>query len=350
MVQSLFSLSSSQYLRKCRSIDFDQNLEDVSNRSSVFSRNRPVRAPIQCNVINLENSTDPSPSRRTLLRNISLTTLSMALPLIASPPPPSRAAGNTITVGQGDTQTISKALQFAQDGDTILLSPGIYRERVILDKAVTLIASTPAAASSPQSAENLVEIIWETDQPYESTIVCTVDGASLKGPITIKHNSYSIANNYAVQLINCGSGTVLEGCTISSETGSGIGIEGGNPQILNCTIKNCARSGIMVFSDLDGTSGTPKIERCTIENNTQHGVLVREGAEPAVNGNTIQGNGGYGLALQGCAGEYKENVIKNNKKGAVAVHLLFDGLDSATIAKENGLEMKMITDTTLKMM
>jgi len=329
----------------------NQNLGDVHNLCSVVSRKRPAKPLIQCNTIRSINTSDPSPSRRTILSTISLTTWSVPLLLVAPPPPPSKAAETIITVGQGDVKTIAEALKRANDGDTILLSPGVYRERVILNKAVTLttvLASSPSFSSSPGSKS--AEIFWETDQPYESTLVCTVDGAAVKGPISIKHHSYSIANNYAIHLINCGPSTLIDGCSISSETGSGIGIEGGNPQIRNCTLKNCARSGIMVFSDLDGTPGAPKIQGCSIESNKQHGVLVRDGAEPVVVGNTIQGNGGYGLALQGCGGEYTENKIRENKKGQVASHLLLDGLDNSRIAGKNGLEMKMITDTTLKMM
>jgi parallel beta-helix repeat protein len=265
--------------------------------------------------------------------------------------PAAKAAENGISVGQGGFKTIAEALKAAKDGDTIFINPGVYRERVVLDKAVTLTAvTTTSSTSANQESSGGVEIIWETDQPYESTIVCTVDGAKLKGPIKIKHNSYSIANNYAVQFVQCGSNTVLDGCKISSETGSGIGIEGGNPQITNCAIKGCAHSGIMIFSDLEGEAGTPTISNCSMESNKQHGVLVRDGAAPAVIGNRIRGNGGYGLALQGCGGEYSENEIKENKKGQVAVHLLLDGLDAAKIAKENGLKLNMITDTTLKMM
>lgn len=342
---------TSHRVESYRSLDLNQNLEDVHNLCSVFSRKRPARSSIQCNISRSKNTSDPSPSRRNILGSISLTIWSVPLLMVAPPPPPSRAAETIITVGQGDVQTIAEALKLANDGDTILLSPGMYRERVILNKAVTLTTVSAAFSPSPSSpGSEGVEIIWETDQPYESTLVCTVDGAAVKGPILIKHNSYSIANNYAVQLINCGSSTIIDGCFISSETGSGIGIEGGEPQIRNCTLKNCARSGVMVFSDLDGTPGAPKIQGCSIESNKQHGVLVRDGAEPVVVGNKIQGNGGYGLALQGCAGEYTQNKIKENSKGQVAIHLLLDGLASARIAEENELEMKMITDTTLKMM
>jgi hypothetical protein len=282
------------------------------------------------------------------LGTISLTTWSVPL-LNLAPPPPSRAAETIITVGQGGVQTIAEALKRANDGDTIFLSPGVYRERVILNKAVTLTTGIASSSSSSPGSKG-VEIIWETDQPYESTIVCTVDGAAVKGPISIRHNSYSIANNYAVQLINCGPSTLIDGCFISSKTGSGIGIEGGNPQIRNCILKDCARSGVMVFSDIEGTPGAPKIQGCFIESNKEHGILVRDGAEPVVMGNSIRANGGYGLALQGCAGQYKENKIEENKKGQVASHLLLDGLDNGTIALANGLEVKMITDTTLKMM
>jgi parallel beta-helix repeat protein len=341
----LRSSSSQSFAKKYKSLDQNQNLKDVQNFYSTFSTNRPTRTSIQCIINRFESSLDPSLNRRKILQ-----TFSLSVPLLLAAPPLPASEQNVITVGQGDVKTIAEALKLAINGDTIVLNPGLYRERVILDKAVTLTTATALSSSITSQPTEVVEIIWETKTPYESTIVCTADGASLKGPITIKHNSYSIANNYAIQLINCGNSTVIDGCTISSETGSGIGIEGGNPVISNCTIKDCARSGLMIFSDLDGTPGAPKITNCSIENNKQHGILVRDGAEPVVLGNSIQRNGGYGLALQGCAGNYINNEIKGNKNGQLAIHLLMDGLDSADLAKENALEMNMITDTTLKMM
>lgn len=52
-----------------------------------------------------------------------------------------------------------------------------------------------------------------------------------------------------------GSDLVLEGCDISSSTGSGVGIEGGSPMARDCAVHDCERHGIAVFSELGGSAG-----------------------------------------------------------------------------------------------
>jgi hypothetical protein len=66
-----------------------------------------------------------------------------------------------------------------------------YVERLILDKAVTIVgdADNPAA----------VELCWETTEPYQPAIYCAANGIVVRG-LTIRHRSPSIANNYAVQM------------------------------------------------------------------------------------------------------------------------------------------------------
>ena len=271
-------------------------------------------------------------------RNVVLSLATVFVAAVAASPSPA-GAQTVVHVGPDAITTISRALEIAQPGDTIIISSGKYAERLLIDKAVTL-AAAPGAT---------VEISWQTEEHYESTIVCTAEEGVTLERIIIRHASPSVANNYAVQLIN--SGARVDGCDISSATGSGVGVEGGaQPHIINCTIHDCARSGIMIFADLEGNSvGTAVVRDCIVMNNALHGVLVRDGAAPVVGGgNIIQGNGGYGLALQGCGGVYKGNVVKGNRKGEVAVNLLLDGLSREEIAKENELQLDKIRETTLR--
>lgn len=52
-----------------------------------------------------------------------------------------------------------------------------------------------------------------------------------------------------------GSDLVLQDCDINSSTGSGVGIEGGSPLLARCTVHNCERHGVAVFSELGGSAG-----------------------------------------------------------------------------------------------
>lgn len=320
-------------------------INQLSARSRIASRTDDLIDPKVLHQKNPKLTTSQAPKcsldhlkdiqRRDLLQSIAI--LGVATSWLTSPrpslasPAAEPSTSQIIQVGQ-DVRTIAEALKLSQDGDTIVLSAGKYHERVILDKAVSLVAAPGA----------IVEISWQTEEHYESTILCTVDGATIKN-ITIRHSSPSIANNYAVQFTQSNN-AILEDCDISSTTGSAVGVEGGSPRIINCSLHDCERSGIMVFSDLEGNPGTPKVQNCKISNNKLNGVLVRDGAEPAVVDNRIENNGGYGLVLQGCGGMYTGNVLEGNRKGQAAVNLLLDGLTVEDLAKENGLQPSQIVE------
>jgi hypothetical protein len=199
-----------------------------------------------------------------------------------------------------------------------------YPERLLITKPVTLQAAEGAA----------VQVAWETDRPYESTVECSADGVALLG-LAIAHRSPSIANNYAVRLLSCDAR--LQGCTITSATGSGVGIEGGSPSLLRCALRGCARSGVMAFGEAGGGGGAPRVQGCVIEGCGLHGVLARDGTAPEVTDNTISRNGGFGLALQGCGGRFEGNALAANRGGAVALSL-FDGAADEELARLNGLD------------
>lgn len=167
-----------------------------------------------------------------------------------------------------------------------------YTERLVISRPVT-IATAPGAD---------VEVSWTTREPYQSVVeVDSALGEGLEGAgavrlrgLRLRHSSPSVANNYAVRLVvstgrGCGQrgrghhsvlvrdwpqrgqgwvlevakrpasptqpapglvhpahqgcGAVLEGCDISSSTGDGVGVEGGAPALLRCTVHDCQRHG-----------------------------------------------------------------------------------------------------------
>ncbi|KAK9807475.1 hypothetical protein WJX72_000255 [[Myrmecia] bisecta] len=244
--------------------------------------------------------------------------------------------GWTVQVLQVDAQgdaaylRISDAIAAAQLGDLIQVAAGTYHERLILDKAVSICAQ-------PQSAA--VTVIWETSEPYQAVVQCSCAGARIQG-LTLRHRSPSVATNYAVYV--AGGDLTLEGCDISSQSGSGVGVEGGSPQIRRCRIHDCARHGIALFGDLFGAEGGGLVQDCMIRDNKQNGVLVRDGAAPTLRHNTVTGNAGYGVLLKACAGEYQDNKIAGNRQGSVLLDASAD-LDSTDLAEQNQLDRPATT-------
>jgi serine protease len=138
------------------------------------------------------------------------------------------AAQSTIRV-PADRATIQSAILAASTGDTILVSPGTYRERIDFSKkAVTL-----KSVSGPE--------------------VTIIDGGQA-GPV--------------VSFIQGeGAGSVLQGFTIQGglgNEGGGITVQGSSPSILSNRIVNnasCAGGGIGVGF------GSPLIQGNTISSN-----------------------------------------------------------------------------------
>ena len=162
---------------------------DLINLRSIHKKKVKGLPRNQARAANESSVNDPPTQRRNLLQSLAIVGFSsswLPMPSLHVPMAAAAAEARIIQVGK-DTATISQALNLANDADTILLNAGKYQERVILDKAVSLVASPGAD----------VEISWHTEDHYESTILCTADGAKIQN-ITIRHFSPSVANNYAV--------------------------------------------------------------------------------------------------------------------------------------------------------
>ena len=48
---------------------------------------------------------------------------------------------------------------------------------------------------------------------------------------------------------------VLRDCDVSSSSGAGLGVEGGDLQLLRCKVHDCQTHGVAVFGDLTGKEG-----------------------------------------------------------------------------------------------
>lgn len=217
-----------------------------------------------------------------------------------SPVGPHTISGITIRVPQ-DQPTIQAAINAANDGDTVLVSDGTYRENISFNgKAITLTSvNGPATTIIDGGATNTV-VTFNSSEGTSSVL-----------------SGFTIRNGYSnFNVPNFGDG-------------GGIFISGGSPTITNNVITNnqaCEGVGIWVHF------GSPLIQGNTISNNSQFGCSggigggIAIGGEPnttQVIGNLIKNNsmpqstggGGIGLNSVGSGPLIQNNIISGNNGG-----------------------------------
>lgn len=219
---------------------------------------------------------------------------------------------------------------------SILLSPGVYAERVVVpDSLARDLVIEPVAGAAPGS----VTLEHRTSSPYEATVENRMPasaGAATLRRLVVRHASPSVANNYAA-FATPGSSLTLEACDVRSDTGSGVAAEGATLAVRNCSIRGCKTHGVAVYGDLLGEFGSGEIVGCVVADNGGDGVLLRQGARGDVRGNTITGNGGVSVELvdvrEGTT--LRDNVLGTGggKKAKPAVR--FGGYGEEDVVAEN---------------
>lgn len=231
---------------------------------------------------------------------------------VVDPAKASAGLEDPLVESEGAYATISSALAVAPSGAKIIVRPGTYRERLTISRAVSLQADPGAIVD------------WRSDKPYEATL--TIDlaggeaGTCLVSGLTLRHYSKSIAQNYCL-FVPAPSGAAsrskieIRGCDISSESGSGVGIEGGDVTLSSSRIAGCKNHGVLFL----GTTARGAMRGCVLEKNQLNGLLLRDGASPLIASNKFVSNGQFGAALIDCNGrlDVLDNEFKGNSKGTV---------------------------------
>ena len=192
------------------------------------------------------------------------------------------AAPAVVSVASG--QELEAALASAPAGAVLELEGGEYRARLVLSRSVTVRAA--AGASSV--------IEWVTKEPYQSVVDVGVRGCVLEG-LTLRHSSKSVAQNYAI-FVREGAQLTMRRCAVSSATGSGLGVEGGEALLEGCDLSGSKAHGAALYGDLLGGAAPVALRNCRVERNGGCGVLARQGARPQLEGVTIRGNGDAAVA------------------------------------------------------
>ena len=273
----------------------------------------------------------PSSSPPSKLRRFALKIMSPSAPAA----PPTRF--DTIVVdprssAPGSFHTINAALACAKPYDLILVRPGVYKERLRLDKHIELVGDGPAG----------------------SVVLVGVDGPTIEAPSRIVSR---VANLHIKQrpggsagamsgavLIKSGGVLVVEECVISSQTGHCIVIQGQDScgYVLHNEINNGKGVGVLICDH-----GKGMIEDNDISCNGRAGVAILSGADPHVCANKIhEGMDSGVLVSERGRGRIEDNDIFANRRAGVAIlkegaplvkhNRIHDGRDSGVLVCENG--------------
>jgi nitrous oxidase accessory protein len=215
--------------------------------------------------------------------------------------------GKIIKVGTGQpVSTLKKAIEIAQNGDTILLYKGIYKEGgIVLTKSVTLIGQPG--------------VVLDGENKYE---ILLVSGSNITiKSIQFRNSGYSAMNDFAsIKLVNCYN-VVIENNII---TNSYFAIHISN--CLKTVVRRNRISGTPASEQLTGNGiHLWKSEQATIELNRvqghRDGIYFEFVSSSLIRGNLSEQNIRYGLHFMFSNDDiYQENIFRNNGAGVAVMY------------------------------
>lgn len=205
-------------------------------------------------------------------------------------------------LGAAHHRTIIAAIKAAAPGTRILVRSGIYREPLVIDKAVELIADGP-----------LEEIVIEATDG--SCITMRTDYAIVRG-FTLRGRAGTIGKEYSTVSVPQGR-LVLEDCDVTSDSFPCVSITtGGNPTIRNCRIHDGQKGAIYVYGQGKGI-----IERCDMYSNSTATVEISDGgSDPILRECIIREGKSVGIFVHdGGLGTVEDCEIWGNKLSGVEI-------------------------------
>lgn len=271
-------------------------------------------------------------SKRRLISSLVAFSSLVVVPLpvrksLAAMAPPDK---DEIWVHPGDT--LSDAISQAPPGSVIHLGEGEY----IID--TTLEIQKPLCIRGQASIISL-----STKEPYRPVFqVSSTSGVTLEN-MKIRHQSPSVANNYAVYIQNAGDCTI-QNMDISSSTGTGVTVEGilqgTTIRIQHCTIHDCAKNGVGIFPSIEDTGSAAAagteivVQGMSIERNQGHGMVVKGMQDTRVtimDDNEIHLNRLYGLQVSDSENVHCISSSSSSSRGEQASDDVFSRNGSGAI-------------------
>jgi len=220
----------------------------------------------------------------------------------------------------GQYPTINSALSAAKAGDRIVVKTGLYREKIVINKAIELIGSgSPVIESNGECIEMRTDYAVVRGFTLKRVATDSKNCAVYipQGSLVLEHCDISSESLSCVDICNQNSQGILRHCKIhDSKNGAGVIVyENGGGIIEDCDIFANAYSGIEIR-----TGGNPTVRRCKIHDGKQSGVFVYENGGGIIEDCDIFANAYSGIAITGGNPTVRRCKITANKYQAVYIH------------------------------
>jgi len=184
-------------------------------------------------------------------------------------PVPRRATQRVATRGWGSHRSITAALRAASSGAVISVAPGVYRETVLVDRDITIVADREHGA---------VELVG-TDGP---ALVSRGDEVAVHG-LTVRGDGSGTA-------VQTGAGCLtMVDCEVSGGTLAADGWA--KPVLYGCRVHS-AGAGLRVRGDAELTA-----DGCTVEDIDGDAVVAAQSAHVELRGTAVLRPSGHGVVL-----------------------------------------------------
>lgn len=176
----------------------------------------------------------------------------------------------------GEYPTLTAALAVAGDGDVLSLSPGTYRENLVLHHAVTLRGpegggpgqvriAPPDGVALTVRASAVVQDLHLEGQDRAAPALLVEDGCPELTDLRVSTRSAA-----GIEVRGAGARPLVRRCTVENPTGVGISVlDGGGGVFEECEVVAAGQTGLSVRG-----GGHPRLERCRIHHATGAGIGV----------------------------------------------------------------------------
>lgn len=209
--------------------------------------------------------------------------------------------------------TIGAALEAAAAGAVIEVAPGTYRERLVIDRAVTLIGAghetTKVVAGAGDGALEPVLAIRLGTQPGPVVVQglrFTLEGEGEEG---------SVRRGAAIQIDT--SNATLSDVAVIGSPASGIAVTNGAVDMERLLVVGCWATGVAIVQE-DGSGGPIRLLDSDVRNCRHRGVTIAGAAENVVVERClVQGSDWHGIRYDGAAPQIRHNVIRDNVRSGI---------------------------------
>eukprot|EP01062_Namystynia_karyoxenos_P011361 TRINITY_DN14061_c0_g2_i1.p1 TRINITY_DN14061_c0_g2~~TRINITY_DN14061_c0_g2_i1.p1 ORF type:complete len:658 (+),score=216.29 TRINITY_DN14061_c0_g2_i1:93-1976(+) len=201
--------------------------------------------------------------------------------------------------GKGTFTTITEAVENAENGDRVVVRPGLYRECLMLTKSITLQADgAPGEVQIENGGDANVVVLRAS---------CRLIGFSLR---------QRSRNFFCIRVLAADEETVVERCDVQSDHFSCIQIDSGaNPLVRHNRVHDSKQCGILVKRN-----GSGRIEYNDIFGNCLSNVYIDAHAQPTVRHNQIHNSQQHGIWIkQHGGGVIVNNTIYNNQMSNIKI-------------------------------